>query len=247
MKSCTAVGVSMQVLFGAWLLASSLQACGGSVAPEPQAPEAPPAASAEPAPAASTEPADAADASPAGDAAAKPEAEEKPAPAKDPNAQREIKYVVTPEGLKVEVAGVRFLVAAEAKQIAQGWGAKISVKAESLDGKEHVLLNPKNGPIAFAAAVFKKGSAEAERIPDAREGEGELKIGAGSPATFSREFPNKGGRILAMGETLDMEVALWGLGSSTDDRRPVKQFVHVKMKVEKGKPKAIVEPPASAK
>ena len=28
-------------------------------------------------------------------------------PPKDPNAMREVKYVVTPEGLKIEVAGVR--------------------------------------------------------------------------------------------------------------------------------------------
>jgi hypothetical protein len=156
-----------------------------------------------------------------------------------------VKYVVTPEGLKIEVAGVRFLVSAEAKQIAQGWGAKVTIKAEATDGKEHVLLNPKNGPIAFAAAVFKKGSTEAERIPDSREGDGELKL-SGSPSTFSREFPAKGGRVLAIGETLDMEVALWGLGESAEDRRPVKQFFHVKMKVDKGKPKAVVEPPASA-
>ena len=156
----------------------------------------------------------------------------------------EVKYVVTPEGLKIEVAGVRFLVSAEAKQIAQGWGAKVTIKAEATDGKEHVLLNPKSGPIAFAAAVFKKGSTEAERIPDSREGDGELKIG-GSATSFSREFPSKGGRVLGMGETLDMEVALWGLGETAADRRPVKQFFHVKMKVDKGKPKAIVEPPAS--
>jgi hypothetical protein len=247
MKSCAAVGVGFQVLAFAWLVATSLPGCGGGATPEPQTSDTPPAASAE------SPAAPAADAPPATDtapsaAAAAPKAEEKPAapPAKDPNAQREIKYVVTPEGLKVEIAGVRFLVSAEAKQIAQGWGAKISVKGESLDGKEHVLLSPKNGPIAFAAAVFKKGSTEAERIPDSREGEGELKIGAGSPVNFSREFPNKGGRVLAMGETLDMEVALWGLGEGAEDRRPVKQFVHVKMKVEKGKPKAIVEPPASA-
>jgi hypothetical protein len=51
--------------------------------------------------------------------------------------------------------------------------------------------------------------------------------------------------VLAIGETLDMEVALWGLGESAEDRRPVKQFFHVKMKVDKGKPKAVVEPPAS--
>jgi len=244
------VGIGFQVLVGAWLVVASLPGCGGAAA-EPQTPDSAPAPSAEPAaPAADAAPSSAApaDAAPAADAA-KPAAEEAPVapPAKDPNAQREIKYVVTPEGLKVEVAGVRFLAAAEAKQIGQGWGAKISIKAESLDGKEHVLLSPKNGPIAFAAAVFKKGSTEAERIPDSRDGEGELKIGAGSPTSFSREFPNKGGRVLAMGETLDMEVALWGLGDTASDRRPVKQFVHVKMKVEKGKPKAIVEPPASAK
>lgn len=167
------------------------------------------------------------------------------APPKDPNAMREVKYVVTPEGLKIEVAGVRFLASAQAKQIAQGWGAKVTIKAEATDGKEHVLLNPKNGPIAFAAAVFKKGSTEAERIPDSREGDAEVKLSS-SPSTFSREFPAKGGRVLAMGETLDMEVALWGLGESAEDRRPVKQFFHVKMKVDKGKPKAIVEPPSSA-
>lgn len=229
------------------MVATALSGCGGAAA-EPQTADSAPASSAEPAaPAAEPAPAAAPADAPAADA--KPAADEKPAapPAKDPNAQREIKYVVTPEGLKVEVAGVRFMAAAEAKQIGQGWGAKISIKAESLDGKEHVLLNPKNGPIAFAAAVFKKGSTEAERIPDSRDGEGELKIAAGSPTNFSREFPNKGGRVLAMGETLDMEVALWGLGDTAEDRRPVKQFVHVKMKVEKGKPKAIVEPPASAK
>lgn len=240
MKSCALVGVGFSVLALGW----SLVACGGHATPEPTiAPPVPDAPAAAPTPAPSAEsPAPSAGAEPLADAApASP-----PAPkAKDPDAPREVKYVVTPEGLKVDVAGVRFLVTAAAKQVAQGWGAKISVKAEPTDGKEHVLLNPKNGPIAFAAAVFKKGS-EAERIPDGREGEGELPIAPGAPVTFSRDFPNKGGRVLAIGETLDMEVALWGLGSSSDDRRPVKQFVHVKMKVEKGKPKAIVEPPASA-
>ena len=246
MKSCASAAVVFQILVGTYFAATSLAACGSGPAPEPKTAEAAPAASsaeAPPAPAGDDKPEAAAP-----EADAKPAADEKPAaaPAKDPNAPREIKYVVTPEGLKIEVAGVRFLVSAEAKQIAQGWGAKISVKAEALDGKAHVLLSPKNGPIAFAAAVFKKGSTEAERIPDSREGEGELKIGAGSPTTFSREFPNKGGRVLGMGETLDMEVALWGLGESADDRRPVKQFFHVKMKVDKGKPKAFAEPPANA-
>jgi hypothetical protein len=242
MKSCAVVGVGFQVLVGAWFVTTSVAGCGGEVAPEPKTADAAVAA-----PVASAEPPSApAEAAPAPAADAKPEAGAKPAaPAKDPNAMREVKYVVTPEGLKIEVAGVRFLASAEAKQIGQGWGAKVSIKAEALDGKGHVLLNPKNGPIAFAAAVFKKGSTEAERIPDSRDGEGEVKL-SGSPSTFSRQFPEKGGRVLGMGETLDMEVALWGLGETADDRRPVKQFFHVKMKVDKGKPKATVEPPASA-
>jgi hypothetical protein len=241
MKRVAALGVGLQAL----VLACGLLGCGGEPGPEPKTADAtPPAVEGAPPPASETAPA--ADAEPRPEPA--PGSADKPpaSKAKDPDAAREVKYVVTPEGLKVEVAGVRFLATAAAKQVAQGWGVKISVKAESIDGSEHVLLNPKNGPIAFAAAVFKKGSTEAERIPDARDGEGELTIGTGTPVNFTREFPNKGGRVLAIGETLDMEVALWGLGSSSADRRPVKQFVHVKMKVEKGKPKAVIEPPASA-
>jgi hypothetical protein len=246
MKSCAAVGVGFQALVLAWFVAGSLSGCGGGDKWEPKSAEeagevTPPAAETAPAP---VESAPAAEPKP--EPETKPEGDAKPGPAKDPNAMREVRYVVTPEGLKIEVAGVRFLASAEAKQVAQGWGAKISVKAEVTDGKEHVLLNPKNGPIAFAAAVFKKGSTEAERIPDERSGDGEMKLSPGSPATFSRDFPNKGGRVLAIGETLDMEVALWGLGETAEDRRPVKQFFHVKMKVDKGKPRAIVEPPASA-
>jgi hypothetical protein len=245
MKSCAVVGVGFHLVLGTWLVATSLSACGGE-ATEPKTADA--ASSTAPAPAEpASPPADVAPAdAPAADAAAPVDTEATPAAAaKDPNAARTVKYVVTPEGLKIEVAGVRFLASAVAKQIAQGWGAKVTIKAEATDGKEHVLLNPKNGPIAFAAAVFKKGSTEAERIPDSRDGDAELKLGS-SPTTFSREFPSKGGRVLAIGETLDLEVALWGLGDSSEARRPVKQFFHVKMKVDKGKPKAIVEPPASA-
>jgi len=228
-------------------LAFTAVGCGGPSAPPSSASAPPPPETAAPAP---VEAPPSAEAPQSEKAAPEPASDEPVAPpaaakAKDPDAPREVKYVVTPEGLKVEVAGVRFLVSAEAKQIAQGWGAKISVKAEATDGKQHVLLSPKNGPIAFAAAVFKKGSTEAERIPDSRDGEGEVRVGASS-STFTREFPNKGGRVLAIGETLDMEVALWGLGESAEDRRPVKQFFHVKMKVDKGKPRAIVEPPATA-
>jgi len=238
MKSCALAGLGFQAMVGAWIVLSS--ACGGEASGEPKAADV--AADATAAPPAASEPAPAPEPEPKAEAKAEPAAPPPP----DPNAPRQVKYVVTPEGLKIEVTGVRFLAAAEAKQVGQGWGAKVTIKAEVLDGKEHVLLSPKRGPIAFAAAVFKKGSSEAERIADQREGEGELKLSPAAPTTFSRSFPEQGGRVLGMGETLDMEVALWGLGETSADRRPVKQFFHVKMKVDKGKPKAIVEPPASA-
>ena len=246
MKSCAVVGVGFQLVVFTWLVATSLSACGGDGASEPKTADAQSSTAPAPAEPANTPPDTAPADSPSTDATAAVAAESKPAAAPaDPNAPRTVKYVVTPEGLKIEVAGVRFFASAEAKQVGQGWGAKVTIKAEATDGKEHVLLNPKNGPIAFAAAVFKKGSAEAERIPDSRDGDAELTLGS-SPTTFSRQFPGKGGRVLAMGETLDMEVALWGLGDSSEARRPVKQFFHVKMKVDKGKPKAIVEPSAAA-
>jgi hypothetical protein len=233
-------------VLGAWFV-FGVAGCGGAPAPasEPELALAP--ASAAPSAAPVTEPTATAEAAPAAEPPSEPAAKPVAAPPlKDPNAMREVKYVVTPEGLKIDVAGVRFLASAVAKQIGQGWGAKVSIKAEATDGKEHVLMNPKNGPLAFAAAVFKKGSTEAERIPDSREGEGEVKVGA-TASTFARDFPAKGGRVLGIGEKLDIEVALWGLGESAEDRRPVKQFFHVKMAVDKGKPKAVVEPPASVK
>src|SRR5262249_6389691 len=159
--------VGLQVLLLGWA-AWTAAGCGGS-APAAEAPAPEPSAVPAPTPAepvtdgnAKAEAAPDAGADKPGDAAAPAEA---PPPAKDPNAQREVKYTVTPEGLKIEVAGVRFMASAEAKQIGQGWGTKVSLKAEATDGKAHTFLSPKNGPIAFAAAVFKKGSTEAERVP----------------------------------------------------------------------------------
>jgi len=241
----TLVAVPLAVM----TLGAALTACGGEATPESKTAEVVDGAASPAVPAdADREPPREADATKpqTGQGAADSAKLAPEAPTKDEGSAREVKYVLTPEGLKVEVAGVRFLASAQSKQIGQGWGVKVTVKAEVTDGKPHVLLSPKNGPMAFAAAVFKKGSTEAERIADAREGDGEQRLSPDSPGSFSRDFPAKGGRVLGMGEKLDMEVALWGLGETSEDRRPLKQFFHVKMQVEKGKPKVVVEPPASA-
>jgi len=224
-------------------------ACSGA---QPTPPSEPPAvaAPAEPAP----EPVKAAptaDAAKPAPTAAAPEADAPPAaPQKDepdPNATREVTYVVVPEGLKISVAGVRFAVSASAVQVASGWGVKLSVASSALDGKVHSLSNPKSGPMAFAGSVTRKGKSEPEPFGDERSGDGEQEISGDAPTKFNRTWPAKGVRVLGAGDSLDLQVALWGLGSDKDSRRPVKKFCHVRMQVDKGKPRAIVEPPQGIK
>jgi hypothetical protein len=164
----------------------------------------------------------------------------------DPNATRAITYAVVPEGLKISVAGVKFSVRAAAAQIAAGYGVKLSVVASAVDGKPHSLSSPKAGPLAFAGSVQRAGKSDAEPFADERAGNGEQGIFGDDPTKFSRTWPAKGSRVLGIGDTLDLQVGLWGLGVEKDERRPVKKFCHVRMKVEKGKPRAILEPPISA-
>src|SRR6187402_2982418 len=204
-------------------------ACGGAPPPPPAepAPPPPPAVTA----AAPVEPAD--------DDAAPPKKSD------DPNAQREITYTVVPEGLKVSVAGVKFNVSAGAAPVGAGWGVWIKVVGVASDGKPHSLTNPKAGPLAFAGSVTRKGKSDPEPFGDERSGDGELAIFGDDPTKFSRTWPPKGVGALTPGDSLDLQIALWGLGVEADSRRPVKQFCHVRMVVEKGKPRAIVEPPAS--
>jgi hypothetical protein len=222
-----------------WLLV----ACGGALATPPAEPpaavEAAPAEPAKPTASAEAQKPSASDAN----ADAPTPAPAPPKEEADPNATREVTYVVVPEGLKISVAGVRFAVSASAVQVASGWGVKLSVVATALDGKVHSLANPKSGPLAFAGSVSRKGKPEPDAFGDERSGDGEQEISADAPTKFNRTWPANGVRVLGAGDTLDLQVALWGLGSDKDSRRPVKKFCHVRMNVDKGKPRAIVEPP----
>ena len=227
-------------------------ACGGgAVTPPPESPatesSATPAPDAASGAASSAEPNAEPSKPAAADATATADAPPKPADKAeaDPNAMRDITYVVVPEGLKITVAGVKFAVSAAATQVASGWGVKLSVVASAIDGKPHSLSNPKAGPLAFAGAVQRKGQSEAEHFGDEHVGDGEQGIFGDDTTKFSRTWPLKGTRVLGIGDALDLQVALWGLGTEKEARRPVKQFCHVRMQVEKGKPRAILEPPPS--
>jgi hypothetical protein len=94
--------------------------------------------------------------------------------------------------------------------------------------------------------VQRQGASEPESFGDQRVGDGEQGIFGDDVSKFNRTWPMKGVRVLGIGDSLDLQVALWGLGAEKEERRPVKQFCHVRMQVEKGKPRAIIEPPASA-
>jgi hypothetical protein len=229
-------------------LAVAATACGGGgqAAPPAEAPPAESAAAAAPsaapsAPAETPKPEAASDSAASADA---PKTEAKAAP--DPNAARDITYVVVPEGLKITVAGVKFLASSVAEQTGGGWGVKVNVEATSDDDKAHSLTKPKAGPLAFAGSVTRKGKSEPEHFGDERAGDGEQSVAGEKAVKISRTWPIKGVHALAIGDALDLQVALWGLGTDADSRRPVKQFFHVRMQVDKGKPKAVVEPPASA-
>jgi hypothetical protein len=227
---------------------SALIACGGGKEP-PAAPEAesaaevPAEAPAEPAPADSAEPA-----SPPAEAEASPAPAEKPdpteKPAADPNVPREVKYIQTPDGLKVEVSGVRFLVTATSTKLPNGFGVRVAVKAESIDKKTHLLLSTDNGPLAIAGAVTRKGKTTS--FGDERKGEADQSVGPGASLEFAREWPGKGSDKplpLGNGDSVELDVALWGVGDDPDSRRPVRQFARVKARVEGWKGKATVEPP----
>ncbi len=155
-----------------------------------------------------------------------------------------MKYIQTPDGLKVEVSGVRFFVTVASTKLPNGFGVRVSVKAESLDKKTHLLLSTDNGPLAIAGAVTRKGKTTS--FGDERKGEADQSVAPGASLEFAREWPGKGSDKplpLGNGDSVELDVGLWGVGDDPDSRRPVRQFARVKAKVEGWKGKATVEPP----
>jgi hypothetical protein len=225
----------------ALLVSSSLllASCGGAQ-PAPAAPEpGPTPAPATPEPAPTPAPAPTAE-TPASE----------PAPAAEPSplaeAQRELKYFQTPEGPRLEIGGVKFVPKVETVRTQLGFVVKVTVSATASEARS--LLAPKRGALAFAGSVKRSGKSEPEPFGDEREGDGEQPLGAGTSVKLTREWPGSA-KVAALGngDVLELDVGLWGLGETASDRRAVKQFFHVKAKVEKWKGSARIEPPPSLK
>jgi len=127
-----------------------------------------------------------------------------------------------------------------------GFVVKVTVSATASEARS--LLAPKNGALAFAGSVKRSGQSEAEHFGDEREGDGEEPLPPGTSVKLTREWPGKlKVRPLGNGDSLELDVALWGLGTTSADRRAVKQFLRVKAKVDHWKARASIEPPPSMK
>lgn len=234
-----------RVSFAVVSLCLGLTACGSSGSPPAEAPVEPVAA---PAPAEKPpEPTVGTDAPPQGEAAGAGKGEGAGAAetVSEADAQRDIRYIQTPEGLRVEVLGVKFVPKAETMKTPSGIGVKLTIEATS--GEARSLLAPEHGPLAFAGAIKRKGKADAETFGDERKGDGEVLIDPAKPTKLVREWPGKKGGGLGNGDVLELDVGLWGLGKTAAERRPVKQFLRIKVVVAEWKGRAKIEPPPTMK
>lgn len=217
-----------------------LCACGGSTPPASTADEAvPPAADTTAAPAADeAAPPTAAPAEEgaAAEHAADADADAEPAPL-------EVRYHVSPEGLRITVSGIEFVPKATAVRVGNGWGVKLDVEARAQDGETHALFSPEQGPLAFHASVTRGGAKE--QLGDQRKGDGEQYV-TDDPLTFSRTWPGDMAiKPLAAGDQLELQVGLWGVGKTVARHRPLKAFCTVRM-VGGAKPQPVLSPPGTA-
>lgn len=150
---------------------------------------------------------------------------------------RDITYRVTAAGLQIEVEGVDLAPRAEAIKTQAGWIVELSVRATAKDKHAHRLLSPERGPLMVAAAAERGGKTE--RVGDERKGNGEQTLTAGEPTTMTRRVDV----AIAAGQTLTLEVGLWGLGRDDEERRPVKKLFVVKMVAGAKKPQPVITPP----
>lgn len=159
-------------------------------------------------------------------------------------APREVKYLVSPTGLRVSVDGVSFTPSVELKRVGKTWGVEVRVEAKSEGDGTHSLLAPKGAEIAWAGQVVRAAGGGPEAFVDRRENDRSFELTPNKPIKLSRSWPPKDGpKALGPGDTLHLEVGIWGLGPDQSARRPIKKLCRIEVKFEKGKPRAKVLPP----
>jgi hypothetical protein len=155
-------------------------------------------------------------------------------------AGREVVYRMTPDGLKVEVEGAVFAPLAQSYKTKDGYGVEITVEASSKVAG--LLANPEAGPLAFAGRVIRK-SGRVDQFGDKRSGQGTKSLGPASPQKFSRKWPIAGVSLLSPGDELELEIGLWGYGTSEATMRPVRKFASLRMKASSDGASPVIDAP----
>lgn len=166
----------------------------------------------------------------------------KPAPAAASSAAREIVYRVTPKGLVIELDGVH--LRPEAKPIKDkhgAYGIELVLRAESFDGRQYWLNKAAEGPLSIAGKIESK-EGKSTRFSDERDGGTDEVIAEGAARTFRQRWPGRGQPKLWWGQTVTLEIGLWGVRAEAERERPVRRLFVVKM-LAGNKPVAVITPP----
>jgi hypothetical protein len=154
---------------------------------------------------------------------------------------REIVYRVTPKGLVIEIDGIHLRPEAKPFREKSGaYGIQLVINAESFDGRQYWVNKPKEGPLSIAGKV--EGQGKSSRFVDQREGTGEEPVLDGSPRRFEQRWPGRGQPKLWAGQTVTLEVGLWGVRVESERERPVRRLFVVKM-VAGPRSQAVITPP----
>ena len=155
---------------------------------------------------------------------------------------REIVYRVTPKGLVIELDG--FHLKPEAKPFKDkdgAYGIDLVVTAESFDDRQYWVKKPGEGPLSIAGKVEAK-DGKTTRFADERKGDGEELVTAGNPRRFRQRWPGRGQPKLWWGQSVTLEIGLWGMRADSERERPVRRLFVVKM-VGGNHPQAVITPP----
>jgi hypothetical protein len=155
---------------------------------------------------------------------------------------RDIVYRVTPKGLVIEIDGIHLRPEAKPfKEKSGAYGIELVVNAESFDGRQYWVNKPGEGPLSIAGKIEGK-AGKGERFADQRVGNGEDVVMEGSPRSFKQRWPGRGQPKLWQGQTVTLEVGLWGVRADSERERPVRRLFVVKM-VAGSKSPAVITPP----
>jgi len=156
---------------------------------------------------------------------------------------RDIVYRVTPQGLVIELNGIHLRPEAKAFRDSGGtYSVQLTLTAESFDDRQYWLSKPTEGPLALAGKI-EAPAGKKQRFADQRRGGHEEEVvRAGEPRKFKQRWPGKGQPKLRAGQTLTLEVGLWGVHADEERVRPVKRLFELKL-VAANPPTAVITPP----